>query len=91
MPSDDERIEALLARLYLDPDARASFVRDRAGFLADVELSAGARASLLTLDAAALEHTARSFEHKSALAEQRRAKRRLGHRAASWLRALLVR
>jgi len=85
------RLEAFLARLYVDSAARAEFLGDRARAASAAGLSEVERMAVVGLDAAALELAARSFKHKQLLAQRRRAQRPRDRwlwfrRALSWLR-----
>ena len=78
------RLEAFLARLYVDAAARSAFLADRLGTATAAGLSEADRASLVKLDAGALELAARSFAYKREAAERFQAQRR----ARSWFRRL---
>ena len=63
-PSDPARLEAFLARLYVDSDARAEFLSDRGRAADAAGLDEAQRSAVVALDAGALELAARSFTHK---------------------------
>jgi hypothetical protein len=75
------RAETLLARLYVDADARAAFVADPRAVTAAAGLGRGEAAALAALDRTGLELAAKSFAAKRAHAPRRR----------SWLRRLSAR
>lgn len=86
------RLEAFLARLYVDSDARADFLHDRTRAAIAAGLTEAECLAVATLDAGALELAARSFTHKRQAAQRLRADRartaRLPwfRRAWAWLR-----
>jgi len=86
------RLEAFLARLYVDSAARAEFLGDRARAVSAAGLTEAECLAVVRLDAGALELAAQSFTHKHLLAQRRRAQRALSdrwlwfRRALSWLR-----
>ncbi|HEV8537114.1 MAG TPA: hypothetical protein VGR87_15525 [Candidatus Limnocylindria bacterium] len=63
---NDARIEAFLARLYVDDLARARFLRDPGGEAAAAGIGAADRARLGLIDRAGLELAALSFGRKRA-------------------------
>ena len=65
------RLEAFLARLYVDAQARASFMADPAGETSQAGLSDEERDALIRIDRIGLEMTARSFTGKRAKRDQR--------------------
>ena len=74
------RLEAFLARLYVDAAARRRFLADPAGTAREAGLDDGQADALATIDRVGLELAARSF------AAKRRAARR--PRGWRWWRAL---
>jgi len=78
MPADPARLEAFLARLYVDSTARAEFLRDRTQAASAAGLSASETASVVALDAVALELVARCFAHKRRATQRRRVLRTRG-------------
>ena len=87
------RLEAFLARLYVDSRARAEFLSDRPRAARCAGLTEAERAAVVALDETALELAARSFTHKRVAAQRARAqpapRRRFRwfRRALAWLRA----
>jgi len=85
------RLEAFLARLYVDSDARCAFLGDRVGTANAAGLSDAERESVVGLDAGALELAARSFSHKrrvmQRLVVQRARQRSWFQRLWTWLLA----
>ena len=73
-------LEAYLARLYLDADARRAFAADPRGAAARAGLDATDVTALEHVDHVGLEMTARSLQAK-----------RLAHSRRHWLRRLLDR
>lgn len=85
-------LEAFLARLYVDSDARADFLRDRTRATRAAGLTESECVALAALDAGALELAARSFTYKRQLAQRLQAsragvRRPWFWRAWAWLRA----
>ena len=90
---DPARLEAFLARLYVDSDARADFLHDRARAAIAAGLTEAECAAVAALDAGALELAAGSFTHKRRAAQRLRADRTRTarphwlRRVWAWLRA----
>ena len=63
----NERLEAFLARIYVDPEARARFLADRVGEASRAGLDANAVAQLDGIDRVGLELAAASLERKRRL------------------------
>jgi hypothetical protein len=60
------RLEAFLARLYVDAALRASFLADAEATLAATDLDVSERAGVLAIDREGLRLAARSFASKRA-------------------------
>ena len=60
------RLEAVLARLYVDPDTRRRFVADPPGVARDAGLDESETAALIAIDRTGLELAAESFARKRA-------------------------
>jgi hypothetical protein len=86
-------LEAFLARLFVDPAARARFAADPVAEGKRARLSAEECAALLRLDRVGLELASRSFAVKRRRAELARSRRRslLGRLAARALGIVLPR
>lgn len=89
MPSDAERLESALARLYVDDEARAAFLTDRTGYARGAGLSDAQCAALASMDESALELTARGFAHKAREQQRMTARRAPSARLRAWLRDVL--
>lgn len=76
-----QALEAFLARLYTDADARRDFLADPRGSAARAELEPSEVDGLAAIDRDGLELAARSFEKKRAAREPRR---------SAWTRRLLA-
>jgi hypothetical protein len=74
------RFEAFLARIYTDPQARQSFLNDRAAEAQRYELSAEETEALMKIDRRQLESAARSFESKRAATERRKSRQTIRSR-----------
>lgn len=85
---DPARLEAFLARLYVDSDARSAFLGDRVGSANAAGLSDAERESVVALDASALELAARSFSYKRGVMQRLVAQRA---RQRSWFQRFWTR
>jgi hypothetical protein len=86
--ADPARLEAFLARLYVDSDARLDFLRDRARAAIAAGLTESECLAVAELDAGALELAARGFTHKRRAAQRIRSQRSRGNPWCWFRRAL---